>query len=109
MHGVPLVAEHHVEVMVAEGAVPREQLVEGVALRAVVVLLDETACVGLVAMVHVHVAHAQLVLIVETEVQAELHALQPAGLGIVGAEDHARAQTCDVALALGLVVDESAE
>ena len=63
--------------MQTERAVPGEQLVEGVALRAVVVLLDKTVGGSLVAVVHVHVAHAQLVLIVHAEVHTQLQALQP--------------------------------
>ena len=101
--------QQHVDVVLVECAVPGEELVEGEALRAVVVLLDEAVGRSLVAVVHIHIAHAKLVLIVQAEVGAQLQALQPASRLAVGAQHHTSVQDGNVALAECLVVDQATQ
>ena len=100
---------HQVNIVLAEGAVPSEQLVEGVALSTIVVLLEQTTSSSLVTVVHVHVAHAVAAVVVETEVNSELQALQPTGLSIISTQNDTCTYTGSVALVLGLIVEQSTQ
>ena len=102
-------ASHYVDIMLAELAVPGEQLVEGVALSAIVVLLQQTAGSSLVAMIHVHIAHAETAVVVHTEVHREFDALQPSGFSFISAQYDTGTQTGSVALVLGLVVHQASQ
>ena len=107
---VELVAQQHVDVVhAAQGAGPREQLVEGVGLRAAVDLVEQAAGLGLVAVLGVEIAQALGVVVVEAEVHREFQALCPAILGQVAAEYHACAQAGHVVVDLGLVEQQAAQ
>ena len=67
---------HYVEVMQTECTVPCQNLVECIALHTDTVFLQQTACVSLITVIHIHVIHLVLVTIVHTEVNRELQAFE---------------------------------
>ena len=101
--------EEDVEVVHAERTVPGEQLVEGVAQRAAVLLLNETAGVLLVTVFGVHVAHVVRAVVVSTKVDGQLQALQHAEARRVATELYARTHAGSVALGVGIVEHEHAQ
>ena len=90
--------------VLAEGAIPSEQLVEGVALGAVALLAQQATSSSLVAMIHVHVAHVRVCVIVQTEVDGQLQTLSPAHVLTVRAESEASTQTSCITTAVGLII-----
>ena len=89
--------------VLTEGAVPSQQLVEGIALGATVSLLKKTAGVSLVTVLRVHVTGIVTVHIVHAEVHSELEALTPAILGQVATQHETGTQTSDIALSISLI------
>ena len=100
---------HHIYIVLAERAVPCKQLVEGVALSAVVVLLQQATGSSLVTMMHVHVTHAETAVIVHSEVNSELNTLQPSSISVVSTEYYTCTQTSSIALVLGLIVYQTSQ
>ena len=89
--------------VLTEGAVPSQQLVEGIALSATVILLEQTTGVSLVTMLRVHVTGVVLVQVVQAEVYSKLDTLTPAVLGLVTTQDDTSAQTGNITLVDGLI------
>ena len=94
---IPLMTEQEVDVVnLVEGASPSEQLVEGVALSAIVVLVEQTTSVGLVTVLRVHVEVAVAGVVVHTEVNGKLDTLAPAIFLEVATQDDTSTQTSDI-------------
>ena len=89
--------------VVIEGAVPSQQLVEGIALSAAVVLAHQTTGVSLVTMLSIHVAGVVHVQVVHAEVYRQLDTLAPAILGQVTTQHNTGAQASNVALNPSLI------
>ena len=61
-----------------ESAGPGKQLIEGIALSAIIIFFKQTTRVSLVTVLCVHVIHTVARAVVHTEINGELDALTPA-------------------------------
>src|SRR3712207_1125956 len=96
-------AHKEVKTVLTESTVPCKQLVEGVALGTSLVLAEQSTGRCLIAMFVVHVVRIVTVVVVETEVQGKLYALEPSETVLVATKDKAATHAGNVTQGLGFV------